>query len=208
MDNNFTSLQPMTTSTSPDDITAVILAGGRGSRMGGQDKGWIKLDETPLIKHIVQAITPQVGSIIISANRHLDRYATFGYPVVGDTLVGFQGPLAGVLAAMEQAHTPYILTLPCDAPGVPPSLASRLGAAAGGSHVAVAHDGQHLQAVYALIPVALAPDLRQYLHRGERKMRQWLSSRGMQLVDFSDSAHAFRNINTPEDLAALKASTN
>ena len=99
---------------SREQITAVILAGGRGRRMGGDDKGLVELNGRPLIKHVLAVIAPQVSSVILNANRNLDRYAGFGYPVVRDDLLGFQGPLAGFAAAMAAATTPYLITMPCD----------------------------------------------------------------------------------------------
>ena len=117
-----------------DRITGLILAGGRARRMGGQDKGLIPLAGRPLIAWVIEALRPQVGSILISANRNQAAYAAFGYPVIGDEaggpdLTGFQGPLAGIAAAMTLAQTPWLLTLPCDTPLLPADLAARLAAA-------------------------------------------------------------------------------
>lgn len=114
-----------------DRITGLILAGGRARRMGGQDKGLIPLAGRPLIAWVIEALSSQVGSILISANRNQAAYAAFGCPVIGDEaggagLAGFQGPLAGIAAALTLAETPWLLTLPCDAPLPPVDLAARL----------------------------------------------------------------------------------
>ena len=116
-----------------DQITGLILAGGQARRMGGQDKGLIPLAGRPLIAWVIAALTPQVGRILISANRNQAAYAAFGHPVIGDEavgaeLAGFQGPLAGIAAAMTRMETPWLLTLPCDAPLAPADLAPRLAA--------------------------------------------------------------------------------
>jgi molybdenum cofactor guanylyltransferase len=113
----------------PRDITGVILAGGRGSRLGGVDKGLVPLHGRPLIEHVIDALRPQVGALLISANRNRDIYASYGYPVIADVMGDYDGPLAGMLSAMRAAGTAYILTTPCDAPSIPADLARRLAEA-------------------------------------------------------------------------------
>ncbi|MEW8394895.1 MAG: molybdenum cofactor guanylyltransferase MobA, partial [Candidatus Thiodiazotropha sp.] len=108
------------------DVTAVILAGGRGRRMGGEDKGLIELNGEPLIQHVITSIAPQVGQILINANRNQARYQAFGYPVIADSLLNYQGPLAGFIAALEAITTEDMLTLPCDGPPVPADMVERL----------------------------------------------------------------------------------
>ena len=181
-------------------ITGVILAGGRGSRLLGQDKGLVNFKGKPLIEWILQGLQAQVGAILISANRNLAAYQAYTYPVISDDLSDFQGPLAGILSAMQQAKTAYILTVPCDAPMICPVLVERLYQAlqTSGAAVAVAHDGQREQSVYALIKVATAPHLAQYLARGNRKLGEWYRQLHSVSVDFSDYAYAFQNMNTPE----------
>ncbi|WP_428633957.1 molybdenum cofactor guanylyltransferase MobA, partial [Sedimenticola sp.] len=138
---------------SESKITAVILAGGMARRMGGQDKGLIDLDGRPLIAHVLERIQPQVAQVVINANRNLEQYAAFGYPVISDTLSDFQGPLAGFLAVMQQIDSDFIVTLPCDGPSLPDNLVERLRQAqqAADADIAVAHDGNRMQPVYALI---------------------------------------------------------
>ncbi len=184
-----------------ENITAVILAGGRGSRLGGQDKGLLGLNGKPLIEHILDAITPQVKTVIISANRNHQVYAGYGYPVVSDDMTDFQGPLAGFAAALSACNTDYIMTLPCDGPSVPADLAARLSKAIidNEAELAVAHDGQRMQPVYALIPRSLLDSLLAFLDAGDRKIDLWYAQHKVALADFSDVLESFFNINTEKD---------
>lgn len=193
-----------------DQITGVILAGGRARRLGGQDKGLIPFGGRPLVAWIIEALRPQVGGILINANRNTKAYAALGYPVVTDLLAGFQGPLAGIATAMAVAETPWILTLPCDGPYPPADLAHRLAAALtqADAEIAVARDAERIQPVHALLPVALAPSLRRYLAAGERRLATWQARHRLALVDFSDCALGFTNLNNPEDLPGLEARLN
>ena len=201
-------------------ISGLILAGGHARRMGGQDKGLIPLAGRPLIAWVIAALTPQVGRIIISANRNQAAYAAFGHPVLGDEaggaeLAGFQGPLAGIAAAMTLVETPWLLTLPCDAPLAPADLASRLamalfhgtsglGGMAGPCDLAVAWDGARRQPVHALLSRALLPDLLAYLAAGERRLETWQARHHSAIADFSDCPEAFLNLNAPEDIQRLE----
>ncbi|EXJ13606.1 molybdenum cofactor guanylyltransferase MobA [Imhoffiella purpurea] len=186
--------------------TGVILAGGRARRMDGQDKGLIRLAGRPLIEWAIEALEPQVGAILISANRNLDRYASYGHPVVSDPLGGFQGPLAGCLAAMRAARTPWILTLPCDAPLTPRDLRTRLAETrtAEQTQIAICSDGTRRQQLHALISVALADDLQDFLSRGERKAAIWQHRHRPAVADFGDQSDAFANLNERTDLSRLE----
>ncbi len=188
------------------EYTAVILAGGRGNRMGGRDKGLVLLDGKPLIEHVVAAIAPQVGYLLINANRNLADYRRFGYPVIRDELSGYQGPLAGICSALERIDTPDLITLPCDGPRVPQDLVERLARSrdAEAADIAVAHDGKRLQPVYALIGKKLRPSLQAYLDGGDRKIDLWYARHKMAASDFSDTPETFLNINTPEERNALE----
>ena len=172
--------------------------------MGGRDKGLLPYGKGLLIEQVLEGIRPQAGSVVISANRHLERYRELGFPVVADTIGNFQGPLAGFLAGLEVMQTDYLLTLPCDGPVVASDLARRLvgGLDNAGADIAVAHDGRRLQPVYTLLHRRIEPDLRLALEQGERKVGRWLQQRGCAVVDFSDVPEQFSNINTPEDYAA------
>lgn len=189
------------------EITAVILAGGRGRRMQGQDKGLLQLAGRPLIEHIIDGVKEQTQSILINANRNRESYLAYGYPVISDRLEDYQGPLAGFAAALEEIQTPYMVTLPCDAPKVAVSLVPRLCAALDqrAAQISVAHDGQRMQPVYALIPASLRPDLLAYLEGGDRKIDLWYARHRVALADFSDQADVFSNINTPGDRYELEA---
>jgi len=189
-----------------DEVTAVILAGGRGRRMGGMDKGLVDLEKRPLIAHVLNAIVPQAGSVLINANRNAEKYREFGYRIVSDTLDDYQGPLAGFASAMAVASTPYIVTLPCDGPLVPTDYVQRMINALEMSEneIAVAHDGDRMQPVYALLPVGLMSDLEAFLAEGDRKIDLWYSRRHVALADFSDCPEAFRNINTPGERDQLQ----
>ncbi len=181
-------------------VTGVVLAGGRGRRMGGNDKGLVELAGRPLIEHVLEGLRPQVGALLINVNRNHETYATYGERLVDDALTGFQGPLAGFAAAMQAADTPWILTVPCDGPLLPPDLLSRLSTALEGddAELAVAHDGERLQPVYALLPVSLYPSLTRFLDAGDRKIDLWYARHRMARADFSDCPDLFNNINTPE----------
>ena len=187
------------------DITAVILAGGKSRRMGGRDKGLLPFGDGLLVGQVLEGILPQVGAVLINANRNREAYESLGCPVIGDPLDGFQGPLAGFLAGLENMQTDYLLTLPCDGPMVVGDLARRLatGLSEADGDIAVAHDGQRLQPVYALLHRRVLPDLRQALQQGERKIDRWYPRHHWITVDFSDVPQQFSNINTPEDYARV-----
>jgi molybdenum cofactor guanylyltransferase len=183
---------------SKNNITAVILAGGKGRRLGGQDKGLVKYKNKMLIEHVLDRIEPQVNSILINANRNQQAYSQYGHPVINDELSDFQGPLAGFATAMKTTKTDYIVTLPCDGPMLPTDLVSRMIKQLGNnSHsIAVSHDGERLQPVYALMPVSLIDSLEAFLSNGDRKIDLWYAEHKTVLVDFSDKAESFFNINT------------
>ena len=160
-----------------------------------------------MIEYVLQNLEPQVQAILINANRNLDRYRRYGHAVIPDRDGDFSGPLAGMASAMASAHTPYIMTAPCDSPLLPADLATRLLSALRDQQadLAVAHDGVRLQPVFALLPVALRPSLEQALADQERKIDRWYARHNVAIADFSDCGQAFRNVNTPADLASLAA---
>jgi len=155
---------------------------------------------------VVQRLVPQTASVLISANRSIERYADFGFEVIRDVDDGFLGPLAGISAGLTQAATPWLVTVPCDSPLLADNLVVRLSAAVPeqGAGIAVAHDGNRLQPVFSLIHRDLAPDLVDFLHSGGRKIDLWLDRHVWARVDFSDHPEMFLNINTPEELAELE----
>ena len=188
-------------------VTGVVLAGGRGSRMGGQDKGLVELAGRPLIAHVLEALVPQVGRVMINANRNLEVYRRLGFPVVVDDLSEFQGPLAGFAGAMAAADTAFVLLVPCDGPELAADFAARLYRALQadeGAELAVAHDGRRLQPVHALLATALRPDLDRFLAAGERKIDRWYARHRRVTVDFSHQPGMFRNVNTPQERDVLE----
>ena len=181
-------------------ITAVILAGGKGRRLGGQDKGLVSYQGKKLIEHALDKIKPQVSEILINANRNQDEYKNYGYPVIDDEMHDFQGPLAGFLTAMKMVKTDYIVTLPCDGPELSEDFVERMASKLSTTEdeIAVAHDGERMQPVHALIPVTLAQDLEAFLESGDRKIDRWYAQHKTALVDFSDKPEVFFNVNTEE----------
>ena len=188
----------------------MILAGGEARRMGGGDKGLVELRGKPLIEHVLAALSPQVDTIIINANRNRDRYAGYGYPVVADGREGFQGPLAGMLSCLEEAETEFMVTVPCDSPLLPDDLVARLfrQLSEEQAEISVAHNGDRMQPVFALLPANLASSMRAFLDGGERKIDRWFEGHRLALTDFSDEPECFRNINNPDELAQMEAQLN
>jgi molybdenum cofactor guanylyltransferase len=184
-----------------ENITAVILAGGQGRRMGGQDKGLILFNGRPIIEILIESLRAQQLGVLINANRNQPAYRAYGYPVIGDELEDYQGPLAGFAAAMASVKTDYILTLPCDSPILAENFVANFIDAQDkqNSSVCVAHDGERLQPVYALLETRLLDDLIQFLGSGERKIDRWYGLHDYVQVDFSADTTMFQNINTPED---------
>jgi len=183
------------------NITAVILAGGQGRRMGGQDKGLIEFDGRLMIEILIERLQNQQLDILINANRNQAIYQSYNYPVIGDELENYQGPLAGFASAMASVKTRYILTLPCDSPMLADNFSDRFIEAQDreNSPICVAHDGERLQPVYALIDTRLLDDLKLFLDHGERKIDRWYAQHNYARVDFSDDTDMFQNINTPQD---------
>ena len=190
-----------------DTITGLILAGGRGQRMGGIDKGLALLDGRPLVEHVLDRLAPQVASVMINANRNVDRYARFGHPLIGDRIAGFAGPLAGLEAGLAACTTPYLASAPCDSPFLPPDLIARLAAAlaANKASIAVARTGDQLHPVFSLVRSFVLPDLQAFIHAGGRRMESWLQRLEWVACPFDDVADAFANINTPDELRAHHA---
>jgi len=192
------------------DITGVILAGGRGSRMGGVDKGLTPLAGRPMVGYVIDALRPQVGALLINANRSEEQYAALGLEVIRDPVEGFAGPLAGMAAALGAARTPYVATAPCDSPLLPRDLVQRLGDAlsAARAQIAVAHDGERMHPVFALLERGLLDSLRVYLDSGERKIDRWFARHDLAVCDFSDEPECFLNVNDADERRALESRLN
>ncbi len=186
---------------SRDDITGLILAGGRGQRLGGVDKGLQPWRGTPLVDHALARLAPQVREVLVSANRNAADYAARGVRVLGDASDDFPGPLAGILAGLRAASTPWLAVVPCDSPRVPADLFARLAAGVGDARGAVVQRGR-LEPVCCLLSTALAEDLARYLAEGGRKVEGWVARHAVPVpFDRAEDAEAFANVNTPEDLA-------
>lgn len=194
------------TSLPLEDITGLVLAGGQARRMGGVDKGLVPLAGRPMIAHVLAALRPQVGAILVNANRHPDEYAAFGYPLVADRHEGFLGPLAGLAAGLDAADTEYVVTVPCDSPLLGPDLVARLARALleSGADLSYAHDGRR-HPVFALVRRRLRADLETYLAAGGRKIDRWFERHRHVAADFSDCPETFLNVNSPEEREALEA---
>ncbi|MCB5186179.1 molybdenum cofactor guanylyltransferase [Methylobacillus gramineus] len=188
------------------NMTGVILAGGKGRRMGGADKGLVDFLGKPMIEHVIQRIRPQVDEILINANREVERYATFGHRVIQDEIADFAGPLAGLHKGLVEAKHPYILTVPCDSPLLPANLAKRLmnGLIERDADIAVAKTGMQAHPVFCLCRRSLLPSLKAYLDSGERKMANWINTLDSIEISFTDNFQAFTNINTLEELRWLE----
>lgn len=182
---------------SRERIGGIILAGGKGTRLGGADKGLYSWQSKPLIEHVIERIQPQCDHIIISANRNLDVYARYGYPVISDSFYQEGGPLAGVYNAGMHTTTPYLLVVPCDAPTLPVDLASRLAhtLATSARRATYAHDGVQSQHLYMLFSRELLESLGAYLQSGQRKVMRWLQDCNAVATDFADVPDGFFNIN-------------
>ena len=187
------------------NVTGLILAGGRGSRMGGVDKGLQLFRGAPMALHAIMRLSPQVGPLIINANQNIGAYEGFGYPVWPDQLGGFEGPLAGLQTGLSHCDTDYLVTAPCDSPFLPTDLVARLAAAlsADDAELAVAvteEDGRRqTHPVFCLMQADVLPSLTAFLQEGERKIEKWYRSLRFVEVVFDD-ATGFRNINTVDEL--------
>lgn len=189
-------------------ITGLVLAGGRGSRMGGADKGLQLLHGRPLALHAIERLRPQVGPLWVNANRNAGAYAALGVPVCADTVAGQPGPLAGFLAGLVVCSTPWLAVVPCDVPRFPADLVARLGGAlqAAGAELAIAvtdESGERrAHPVFCLLSATLRDDLAAALARDERRVQQWIRRHRCAEVVFD--AATLANANTGEDLRRLE----
>jgi len=187
-------------------ISAVILAGGRGQRMGTQNKGLLPLAQKPLIAHVISRLAMQISRIVISANDDLDAYRQFGLPVIPDQQQNYPGPLGGIFSAMQAESSDWLITVPCDTPYLPLDYVQRMCAAMDGHNAYVAHDGVRQQSGFCLLPRDLLPQLEQRLAANQFAVYRFLDAVAAKPVNFADEAAAFVNINTPADLAKLASS--
>ncbi|MEI6383411.1 MAG: molybdenum cofactor guanylyltransferase MobA [Betaproteobacteria bacterium] len=203
---------------SSQDITAVILAGGRGARMGGVDKGLQNFKGMPLTLNALMRLSGQVANVMINANRNLSAYESFGADVWPDSITDYAGPLAGFLTGLERCETPYLLTVPCDTPFFPLDLAARLSLALihNEAEIAMASAPEknkdsiiqvRSQPVFCLMAIELLESLVRFTHGGGRKIDAWTAQHKTVLVPFDqagDDPLAFANANTMPELIALE----
>lgn len=188
-------------------LTGLILSGGRARRMGGIDKGLIPLGGKCMIEYCIAKLQPQVEKIFISANRNIEQYSQYGFTVLKDNYADFEGPLAGLLRALENAKNTAVLVVPCDAPLFPANLANRLSEAyvKGETSAVIPHDGSRLQTLFGLYAPDVISSLSEYLESGQRKVETWVASLPYAVVDFSAENEKFMNINTQSDLQSAQS---
>ena len=174
--------------------------------MDNRDKGLVELGGRPMIERVLERVRPQAGNIIINANRHPERYRRYGHPVIADATEDFQGPLAGMAAALHHCGTRWMMTVPCDSPLLPLDLAARLYHVleTNGADLAVADDGERLHPVFCMLSRGLACDLDDFLANGGRKIDQWFEQVSTARADFSEAPECFGNVNTADELARME----
>lgn len=184
-------------------VSAVILAGGEGRRMGQRNKGLLPLQGRAMIQHVINRLRPQVSSILISANQDLADYRALGYEVLPDQLPGTHGPLSGIYSAMTVAKSEWLACVPCDMPQLPLDLVARLSEAEPAILARVAHDGTRQQSVCCLLHVSLRDKLKRFLQGPHQAVYRFLAAQHALEVDFADNATAFANLNTPQELTGF-----
>ncbi|MDO9269054.1 MAG: molybdenum cofactor guanylyltransferase MobA [Methylobacter sp.] len=187
-------------------VAGVILAGGRARRMNNQDKGLVKFKGRPMVSYAIAALAPVVDCVFINANRNIDLYRQFGWPVISDQTDSFDGPLAGILTAMIHADADVLVVIPCDSPLIKTEHLQKLllTRAENNADVAIAFDGISLHPVFLAIKTSLQTSLQDYLADGQRKVAVWLAQQNWVQADFSDEPEIFSNINTMTELSVLE----
>jgi molybdopterin-guanine dinucleotide biosynthesis protein A len=191
----------------PMQVTGLVLAGGMGRRMGGVDKGLQPFRGQPMIAWALVRLMPQVGTILINANRNIAPYESFGHAVVVDAIEGFAGPLAGFHTGLLACETDYLATVPCDSPFLPEDLVARLGGALeqADAEIAIARTGGRAQPVFTLMRARAIDSLGAFLHGGGRKIDAWYPTLPHVMVDFDDEPDAFANLNSLDELHDAEA---
>jgi molybdopterin-guanine dinucleotide biosynthesis protein A len=192
-----------------EQITGLILAGGRAQRMGGNDKGLITFRGKPLIEIAIERLQTQVGQILINANRNITKYTSYGYPVLMDETTDFSGPLAGFAIGLKHCETPYLLTSPCDSPLLPLDLAQQLARKLENEKLDLVYASTQeaagaiwAQPVFCLMRSDLGEQLKSFMDSDQLKIDRWFKELNSGTVIFDD-VQGFVNVNTPEDLQAL-----
>jgi len=192
------------------DITGVILAGGMGRRMQGADKGLVPVKGATMVSRVIDVLKLNVSEIVINANRNVESYKKYGYPVVSDSLEGFQGPLAGFEAGMSASTTAWVYTCPCDSPLQSSELLPYMfkEVVKDDAEIGVAFDGNRTHPVFSLVRTDLLPSLQNYLRAGDRKIDRWFASHKLLTVECSNYKKSFVNVNTEEELTQLEQDYN
>ena len=181
-------------------VSGIVLAGGKGTRMGSVDKGLQLLRGKPMVEWVIERLRPQVSEVLINANQNIQSYEKYGYRVLPDEIAGFAGPLAGLQAGLKAAANPLIVTVPCDSPFLPQDLVFRLANELGSRDLAVAKTGAQPHPVFSLMKREVRESLEAFLAAGGRKIDAWYAALKVVEVSFDDEADAFRNINTLDEL--------
>ena len=191
-------------------VAGVILAGGRARRMNNQDKGLVNFKGRPMVSYAIAALAPVVDCVFINANRNIDQYRQFRWPVISDQTDSFDGPLAGVLTAMIHADADVLVVIPCDSPLIKTEHLRKLllTRAENNADVAVAFDGVRLHPVFLAIKTTLQTSLQDYLAGGQGKVAVWLAQQNLVQVDFSNEPEIFSNINTMTELSVLEGTNH
>ena len=179
-----------------EHITAILLAGGQGSRMNHLEKAWVEYEGKPLIQHVIDHIEADISTLVISRNRQLDEYDALGYLCVADELPDFQGPLAGLASCLIHLTTPTVLVLPCDVPKLPHGLVDRLMSGAKQTDICVAEAGGRIQPlIFMGKTTSVSRTVRRYLDTGRRSVMGWLETTHYQTIEFESDNELFENIN-------------
>lgn len=191
-------------------VAGVILAGGLARRMNNADKGLVTLNNKPLISYVLSELSTLLDDIYISANRNVNTYAQFGYPVITDLSTDFSGPLAGILSVMSATQADLLIVVPCDSPLIKTEHLQQLLKTLTKEHcdLTVAFDGERLHPVFLGLKTNLKPSLEAYLKSGERKLETWIKQHDWKITDFSNQSQIFTNINTYKELDQLTIALN
>jgi molybdopterin-guanine dinucleotide biosynthesis protein A len=195
--------------TEQNKIAGVVLAGGMARRMGGQDKGLIRFAGRPLIDYAIKSMEMITPQIVISANRHLDQYQAWGYPVISDSGGDYLGPLAGIAEACRVIDADIMLVMPCDSPFFNAvHLQQMLEALSDDVDVVIASDGQRVHPVFMVLKTRLRDSLDAYLAANGRRVQEWVTQQAGVMVEFKEPNNLFANINTEIELMALESRVN
>ena len=170
--------------------------------MGGADKGLVLFNGKPLIEYVIDALEPQVGSLLINANRNHEKYRSYKFDVISDELEDYCGPLAGMACVLNKIDTPYLVTAPCDTPFITDNLVKNLSSSIvhENTEISVAHNGERLQPVFCMMKKTLITSINEYLQNGGRKIDQWFEQHSVSIVDFSSNSECFENFNSKEEI--------